>query len=255
MAGGCAGGCSVLLPLLLALLTSPFLCASQSCESFQSDLLPSCGFVFDGDAVFVPAGETQSTLLAKSTIAGSLSLLAQASANCSSAALALLCPTIWGHCLDLRTIASPLNRSLCRNVCEEVYTACAAEIKSFGLSTSSLLPNCTALDPQGAYVYPVDGYNITVDGNETTVTCWASLGGSPNSTNVVCPEPLVRRNNGLCLLPCPSTLISPRRFKSLKIVLSIFSVLSMLGWIILFASQALRHGWKCLRWPLCIPVI
>lgn len=128
--------------LLLALLCLP-LGAAQSCEAHQPDLLPACAFVYEqaGDEVFVPAGETQASMLATSGIAGSIGLLAQASASCSAAALALLCPQVWSHCLPISAgTAAPTNRSLCRNVCEEVFTACAPEIKALGQLVASLLP-------------------------------------------------------------------------------------------------------------------
>lgn len=242
--------------LLLALLCLP-LGAAQSCEAHQPDLLPACAFVYEqaGDEVFVPAGETQASMLATSGIAGSIGLLAQASASCSAAALALLCPQVWSHCLPISAgTAAPTNRSLCRNVCEEVFTACAPEIKALGQLVASLLPDCAATDAAGQALYPLDTYTVTVDGNTTLATCWSSQGGAPNETNVTCPEPLVRRREG-CLLPCPSNLITHTRFRALKIVLSIFSVFNFIGWLALFASQAVRHGWRCLRWPQSVPVM
>lgn len=146
------------------------------------------------------------------------------------------------------TTSPASGRLICRSACQDLATACAAEIKQYGVLLSGIIPDCNALNSTtNQPLYPITTYTADVGGVPTTFDCFA-----PNesaSGNETCPASLARAADGTCFFKCPQLLLSDARLLAMKISCTVASVVGSLGWAATIISTCLRYGRQGMRWP------
>eukprot|EP00004_Rigifila_ramosa_P022154 TRINITY_DN5_c0_g3_i2.p1 TRINITY_DN5_c0_g3~~TRINITY_DN5_c0_g3_i2.p1 ORF type:complete len:350 (-),score=57.00 TRINITY_DN5_c0_g3_i2:765-1814(-) len=188
-----------------------------SCELFAGNA-GVCDTHLSGAAVFVPAGQTQSSIFAanKPLLDGVLSLAAVDS-ECARGVQVLLCLFVFPGCLQ--TPAGAKGLLTCQDNCLNVRASCNGTVDPAIFPCEFAAPRFIAYTPSRAVVPCLNATSLI------------------EQSEVVCAEGMVLTPDGLCTVRCPVQLDSQAKEATLR------GWQSMCGFISLFASLLIIVTW------------